>query len=80
MNTVVEENGCTLFGQLLHYPVVYWFDMERGYSLDAVELICYTVTVRNRPLEVPSDSGHKTCSGFLNIEQVWQLLCTLGIG
>ena len=71
MNIVIEENGCTLFGQLLGYPVVYWFDRERGYSLDAVELICYTVTVRNRIVEAPSDSGHKICSALLNIEQVW---------
>ena len=74
MNTVIEQNGCTLFGQLLGYPVVYWFDRERGYSLDAVELVCYTVTVRNRPVEVISYSGHKACSAFLNIEQVWETI------
>lgn len=55
-----ELNVCTLFGQLLGYPVVYWFDTERGYSLDMVELSCFTVSV------CKSDSE----ASPLNIEQV----------
>ena len=38
-------NVCSLFGKLLGYPVVYWFDPEQGYSLEMVNLICHTVTV-----------------------------------
>ena len=36
-------NLCTLFGRLLGYPVVYWFDPNGGYTLDMVPLIRYTV-------------------------------------
>ena len=42
-------NRCTLFGCLLNYPVVYWFDPEIGYSLNMVDLVCYTVTVHPTP-------------------------------
>ena len=56
----VELNVCTLFGQLLGYPVIYSFDSERGYSLDMVELVCFTVCIRK------SDSG----TSPLDIEQV----------
>ena len=60
----IDQNGCTVFGQLLGYPVVYWFDRKTGYTLDAVELICYTVSIYS-----VSDSSLKTFS-HLNIEQV----------
>ena len=56
----IELNVCTLFGQLLGYPVVYWFDTERGYSLDMVDLVCFTVYV------CKSDSE----TSPLNIKQV----------
>ena len=36
-------NLCTLFGRLLGYPVVYWFDPNGGYTLDMVPLVQYTV-------------------------------------
>ena len=57
----VELNVCTLFGQLLGYPVVYWFDLELGHSLDMVELVCFTVCV------CKSDSDE---TSSLNIDQV----------
>ena len=45
-----EEEGChlnlcTVFGRLLGYPVVYWFDPMAGYSLEMVELVQHSVTV-----------------------------------
>jgi hypothetical protein len=53
----IELNVCTLFGQLLGYPVVYWFDTEKGYSLDMVELVCFTVCIcksdsKTSPLDI----------------------------
>ena len=56
----IELNVCTLFGWLLGYPVVYWFDIQRGYSLDMVELVCFTVYVCKADSETSS----------LNIKQV----------
>ncbi len=41
-----EENLCCLFGWLLGYPAVYWFDAKEGYSLDMEELIRHSVLVR----------------------------------
>lgn len=41
-------NLCTLFGRLLGYPVVYWFDPDIGHSLNMVDLVCFTVTVKMR--------------------------------
>ena len=38
-------NLCTMFGYLLHYPVVYWFDSERGHCLDMEDLVQYKVKV-----------------------------------
>ena len=52
---VVELNLCTLFGQLLGYPVVYWFDSLKGYSLDMVELVCHSVSVTSSACPVPPD-------------------------
>ena len=57
----VELNVCTLFGQLLGYPVVYWFNIERGYSMDMVELVCFTICV------CKSD---RSGTSSLNIDQV----------
>ena len=62
--TAIDQNGCTLFGQLLGYPVVYWFNCKTGYTLDAVELVCYTVLINSM-----SDSSLKTFS-HLNVDQV----------
>lgn len=47
VDTVVPPgmNVCTLFGRLLGYPVIYWFDPVQGYSLDMVELANYCVVV-----------------------------------
>ena len=47
VDTVVPPgmNVCTLFGRLLGYPVIYWFDPVQGYSLDMVELAHYSVAV-----------------------------------
>lgn len=39
------QNLCTLFGRLLGYPVVYWFEPEKSYSLDMVDLVCYSVAI-----------------------------------
>ena len=38
-------NVCTLFGRLLCYPVVYWFESSKGYCLDTEELVRHTVEV-----------------------------------
>ena len=42
-----DLNMCSLFGRLLGYPVVYWFDPAGEYSLDLVDLTNYHVTVSN---------------------------------
>ena len=65
---VVELNLCTLFGQLLGYPVVYCFDSLRGYSLDMVELVCHSVSVTSSACPVPPDCN-KT-STYPSTEQV----------
>lgn len=44
-------NPCTVYGWLLGYPVIYWFDVDRGYQLDMVELVRYIVMATN---ELPS--------------------------
>ncbi len=54
-------NRCTLFGWLLNYPVVYWFDPEIGYSLSMVELVCYTVTVHPAPAETSDRVAQRPC-------------------
>ena len=41
----IVKNTCTSFGQLVGYPVVYWFDTERGFSLDMVELVQHSFSV-----------------------------------
>lgn len=41
-------NPCTVYGWLLGYPVVYWFDEERGYQLGMVELVRNVVTATNQ--------------------------------
>ncbi len=38
-----QINLCTLFGQLVGYPTVYWFDVEKGYSLDTVNLVRHSL-------------------------------------
>ena len=48
------HNVCTLFGKLLGYPAVYWFDPDQGYSLEMVNLISHTVTVCSRVQASPS--------------------------
>ena len=40
-----DLNMCSLFGRLLGYPVVYWFDPAGEYSLDLVDLTNYHVKV-----------------------------------
>ena len=40
-----DLNVCTLFGRLLGYPAVYWFNTNTDYCLDLVELVNYQVTV-----------------------------------
>ena len=62
-HTVLELNVCTLFGLLLGYPIVYCFDTERGYSLDMVDLICYTLTIRSSN-SAQSDSSITLCLKF----------------
>lgn len=48
-HTEPNLNLCSVFGYLLHYPVVYWFDEEQdGNCLDMEELIRYTVTIRRK--------------------------------
>lgn len=45
-----EVNLCTIFGWLLGYPVVYWFDDGHSDSHDCVSmqhLVCYSVTASN---------------------------------
>ena len=41
-----DFNLCTLFGRLLWYPVVYWFNPSNGYTLGMVPLIRYLVKVK----------------------------------
>ena len=41
-------NLCSLYGWLVGYPVVYWFDERGDYNLDNVELSLWTVNARNR--------------------------------
>jgi hypothetical protein len=40
------QNLSSLFGQLLGYPVVYWFDTSKGYDLDMVKLVQHSVQAR----------------------------------
>ena len=52
-------NVSTLFGRLLDYPVVYWFDSKVGYSLDMEDLVCHTVSVHSPTTAVdPSVKVH----------------------
>lgn len=48
LDSTSEENACSLFGWLLGYPVVYWFDTSKGYDLDMEKLVRYSVLVRRR--------------------------------
>ena len=68
VHTVVELNVCTLFGLLLGYPIVYCFDTKRGYSLDMVDLVCYTLTISSIASDsVQSDSAIRCSVLFVNI-------------
>ena len=40
-----KVNVCSLFGLLLGYPVVYWFDPHKGYSLHIEKLQCHSILV-----------------------------------
>lgn len=40
-------NLCSLYGWLVGYPSVYWFEESSGHSLDCVELTLWTVLARN---------------------------------
>lgn len=51
-----EVNLCSLFGQLLGYPVVYWFDTSKGYSLDMEKLVQHCVVARIEKVG-PSNEG-----------------------
>lgn len=42
------ENVCTLFGWLLGYPVVYWFDPVKGYSLVMETLVRHSLLLWRR--------------------------------
>ena len=42
----VADNLCSLFGQLLGYPVVYWFNTSKGYHLDMERLVRHSVMAR----------------------------------
>ena len=46
-------NPCTVYGWLLGYPVVYWFDVEQGYQLDMVELVRNVITATNELPSIP---------------------------
>ena len=52
-----EVNLCSLFGQLLGYPVVYWFDTTKGYSLDMEKLVCHCVVARMERVKPTSTSS-----------------------
>ena len=41
-------NLCTVFGCLLQYPAVYWFNSEKGHCLDMEELVQHKVIVEKR--------------------------------
>lgn len=45
VNGACPINPCTLFGWLLGYPIVYWFEGDGGHCLDWEELVCYTAEV-----------------------------------
>lgn len=62
-------NLCSLFGQLLGYPTVYWFDTEKDYSLSMVDLVHHSLTVQ--PQQSPSNHG--CClGGRLSQASLWQ--------
>ncbi len=44
--SVLDGNVCSLFGVLLGYPVVYWFDTSKGYNLDMEKLVCHSVLAK----------------------------------
>ena len=58
----VELNVCSVFGLLLGYPVVYWFDTERGYYLDMVELVCFAIRICSK--------SNSTQTSLLKIDEV----------
>lgn len=65
-----ELNVCTLFGRLLGYPVVYWFDTEVGYSLDMEELVCYSISVCEKTDSLKSSQSlhlNKVCSAHFSV-------------
>ena len=41
-----DVNVCSLFGLLLGYPVVYWFDVKFGYDLEMESLVQHMVQAR----------------------------------
>ncbi len=55
-----DFNLCTLFGRLLGYPIVYWFDATNGYTLDMIPLIRYMVTVKSNK-ETIRDAATQQC-------------------
>ena len=61
VNNNDDINRCTLFGWLLNYPVVYWFDPEIGYNLSMVDLVCHTVTVHPTPAEASKNLVQRSC-------------------
>lgn len=52
-----EVNLCSLFGQLLGYPVVYWFDTSKGYNLDMEKLVQHCVLARMERVKVVSNGN-----------------------
>lgn len=55
-----EGNVCSLFGQLLGYPVVYWFDTSKGYCLDMEKLVRHCVLARTEGVTTVSTA--QTCT------------------
>lgn len=61
-----DFNLCTLFGRLLGYPVVYWFDPSNGYTLSVVPLIRYLVKARKNNLSTTT-VDHLCADLFLQV-------------
>lgn len=61
----VTDNLCSLFGQLLGYPVVYWFDTSKGYNLDMERLVRHSVMARRDRVNGIGHSREQVCAYVL---------------
>ncbi len=66
---VRDFNLCTLFGRLLGYPLVYWFDINNGYTLDMIPLVRYSVKVKKNEESIATitEVAQQCTNLFLNV-------------